>query len=62
MEGFVIFDHMDRYEASVAQLAQWVREGCLIYREDIKEGLESCTDALASLYRGENLGKRLIRL
>lgn len=62
MQGFVIFDHMDRYEASVSQLATWVREGKLAWREDILEGIEACPDALAGLYRGENLGKRVIRL
>lgn len=35
MQGFIIFDHMDLYEGSVAQLADWVREGRLRYREDI---------------------------
>jgi NADPH-dependent curcumin reductase CurA len=34
----------------------------LRYREDSLDGLESCPDALAGLYRGENNGKRLIRL
>lgn len=62
MEGFVIFDHMDRYEEAVAQLARWVRDGRLAYEEDILEGIDACPDALAGLYRGENLGKRLIRL
>lgn len=62
MEGFVIFDHMDAFDASVAQLADWIREGKLRYREDILDGIEACPDALAGLYRGENLGKRLIRL
>ena len=62
MQGFVIFDHMDRYESSVAQLAHWVRADRLRYREDILDGIEACPDALAGLYRGENLGKRLIRL
>ncbi|MFW2830312.1 NADP-dependent oxidoreductase [Sphingomonas sp. ID0503] len=62
MEGFVIFDHMDRYEEAVAQLATWVRERKLSYREEILDGIEACPDALAGLYRGENLGKRLIRL
>lgn len=61
-EGFVIFDHMDRYEASVAQLADWVRSGQLIYAEDMLEGIEACPDALAGLYRGDNKGKRVIRL
>ncbi len=61
-QGFVIFDHMDRYEASVATLAEWVRAGRLRYLEDILEGIEACPDALAGLYRGENRGKRLVRL
>jgi NADPH-dependent curcumin reductase CurA len=53
---------MDLYEGSVAQLADWVREGRLRYREDILEGIEACPDALTGLYSGENLGKRLTRL
>ena len=32
------------------------------YREEILDGIEACPDALAGLYRGENKGKRLIRL
>jgi NADPH-dependent curcumin reductase len=62
MQGFVIFDHMDKYEASVSQLAEWVRSGQLRYEEDVLAGLESCPDALAGLYRGENKGKRIIKL
>ncbi|MBB35622.1 MAG: NADP-dependent oxidoreductase [Hirschia sp.] len=62
MEGFVIFDHMDDFDASAAQLAQWVREGKLTYREDMLDGIEACPDALAGLYRGENMGKRLVKL
>lgn len=62
MQGFVIFDHMPEYEDAVARLADWVRSGQLAYREDILEGIEACPDALAGLYRGENAGKRLIRL
>jgi NADPH-dependent curcumin reductase CurA len=61
-QGFVILDYMDRWEASVATLADWVRAGKLRYEEDILDGIETCPDALAGLYRGENRGKRLIRL
>ena len=61
-QGFVIFDHAERWDASVAQLATWVREGRLRYAEDVLEGIESCPDAIAGLYRGENRGKRVIRL
>jgi len=61
-QGFVILDYMDRWEASVATLADWVRTSKLRYEEDILNGLEACPDALAGLYRGENRGKRLIRI
>jgi NADPH-dependent curcumin reductase CurA len=61
-QGFVIFDYLDRWEASVATLADWVRAGKLRYEEDILDGLEACPDALAGLYRSENRGKRVIRL
>ena len=61
-QGFVIFDHMDQWDAAVAQLAKWVRAGKLHYAEDILDGLEACPDALAGIYRGENKGKRIIRL
>jgi NADPH-dependent curcumin reductase CurA len=62
MTGFLIFDYQHRYEEAIARLAAWVREGSLCYREDIADGLEHCPGAIAELYRGENLGKRLIRL
>jgi NADPH-dependent curcumin reductase len=62
MQGFVAFDFAHRVEEAVARLAGWVREGRLAYREDILEGIEACPDAIAGLYRGENMGKRLIRL
>jgi NADPH-dependent curcumin reductase CurA len=62
MQGFLVWDYEHRYEEAVARLAPWVRDGRLKYREEILEGLEAAPDAIAGLYRGENLGKRLIRL
>ena len=62
MSGLLIFDYAHRYEEAIARLATWVREGKLRCREDIAEGIESCPGAIAELYRGENLGKRLVHL
>jgi NADPH-dependent curcumin reductase CurA len=62
MAGFLIFDYQHRYEEAVTRLAEWVRQGRLRYREEISEGIEHCPSAIAELYRGENLGKRLIHL
>jgi len=62
MQGFLVWDYEHRYEEALAKLAPWVRDGRLKFREEILEGLESAPDAIAGLYRGENQGKRLIRL
>ena len=62
MQGFLVWDYEHRYEEAVAKLAGWVRSGQLRYREEILDGIEAAPDAIAGLYRGENLGKRLIRL
>ena len=62
MSGLLIFDYAHRYEEAVARLADWVRVGKLAYREDILNGIEACPGAIASLYRGNNSGKLLVRL
>lgn len=62
MQGFLYFDHLDGQEDAIDRLADWLREGKLTHREDILDGLEAAPDAIAGLYRGENLGKRVIRL
>ncbi len=62
MEGFVIMDHRDYYPTARKDLVTWVREGSIRYEEDILDGIEQAPGSIASLYRGENLGKRLIRL
>jgi NADPH-dependent curcumin reductase len=61
-EGFIIFDHVRDFQSVGAILAGWMREGTLRYREDIEHGLDRAPAALASLYRGANLGKKIIEL
>ena len=46
----------------VARAEGWVRAGQIRYREDILNGIEQAPGSIAGLYRGENLGKRLIRI
>lgn len=62
MQGFVIFDHPEHGALARADLAGWIRSGQLRYVEEVLEGIEHAPDAIAGLYRGDNLGKRLIRL
>jgi len=62
MRGFLIFDYAPRFTAALRELESWVRDGRIRYREDILDGIEHAPGSIAGLYRGENLGKRLIRI
>lgn len=62
IQGFIIFDYVDRYPEALQALEGWVRSGQVRYREDVLEGIEHAPGSIAGLYRGENLGKRLIRI
>jgi hypothetical protein len=62
MQGFLIFDYVGRYPEGLRALTEWVKAGLIHYREDILEGIEQAPGSIAGLYRGENLGKRLIRI
>jgi NADPH-dependent curcumin reductase CurA len=62
MQGFLVFDYVRRYPEALQDLEAWVRGGKIHYREDILEGIEKAPGAIAGLYRGDNLGKRLVRI
>lgn len=62
MEGFIIFDYKDRYGEGVADLARWVAEGKIVFREDVVEGLENAPAALLRLFDGSNTGKLMVQI
>lgn len=62
LQGFILFDYFNRFAEARAQLAAWLKEGKLAYREEILEGLEEAPGAIARLYAGDNRGKLLIRV
>ena len=62
MQGFLIFDYAPRFAEGLAALTEWVDSGLIRYREDMLEGIEQAPGSIAGLYRGENLGKRIIRI
>jgi len=61
-EGFIITRFAERYPEGVKQLAQWVSEGKIKYREDIMEGLENAPAAFIRMLKGENKGKQLVKV
>lgn len=62
MEGFVVFDYADRYMHAVSEMAGWMADGKLKHREELVEGLEAFPDALTKLFKGENIGKLVLKV
>lgn len=61
-EGFLVFQFADRYEEGLRQLAEWLREGKIRYREDITPGLENAPSAFIEMLLGKNTGKQLVKI
>lgn len=62
MRGMVVFDHAARYSEAARDMAGWIKAGKLKHREDIVEGIETFPETLLKLFKGENLGKLLIKV
>jgi NADPH-dependent curcumin reductase len=63
MTGMVVFDYADRYAEAAAEMAGWLRDGRLTTREDVVEGgVEAFPETLLRLFRGENIGKLVLKV
>ncbi len=62
MQGFVVFDYVDKHPAGVKQLTQWLNEDKLTYTETIREGFENIPQAFLDLFDGKNKGKMVVKL
>jgi NADPH-dependent curcumin reductase len=62
MKGMVVFDYADRYAEAGREMAGWIAAGKLKSREDIVEGLETFPETLLKLYKGENIGKLILKV
>jgi NADPH-dependent curcumin reductase CurA len=62
LEGFIVSSHADLQAAFVADMARWIGEGKVTWRETVEEGIAGAPAAFLKLFTGENLGKMLVRL
>jgi len=62
MQGFLLLDHLARAREARADLSKWIASGELVHAEDVQEGLENAPKTFQRLFRGQNLGKQLLKL
>lgn len=62
MKGFIVSDFSEHNKEAFTELSKWIKEGKIIYRENIVEGFDNTIDAFLGLFRGENIGKQLVKI
>lgn len=62
MQGMLVFDYADRYPEAVREMSGWLASGQLKSREDIVDGLETFPETLLKLFKGDNLGKLVLKV
>lgn len=62
MQGFIVHDYARRHPQALAQLLRWHKAGQLQFRENVIPGLENLPRAFLGLFKGENLGKQLVKV
>jgi hypothetical protein len=62
MQGFVVFDYVDKHPAGIKQLTEWLNQDKLSYSETIVEGFENIPQAFLDLFDGKNKGKMVVKI
>jgi NADPH-dependent curcumin reductase CurA len=62
IRGFIVSDFTARHGDFLRDMASWVREGRVKYKEFVTEGLENAPAAFIGLFKGANFGKQLVRV
>ncbi|HXV00315.1 MAG TPA: NADP-dependent oxidoreductase [Caulobacteraceae bacterium] len=62
LEGFIVSSHVDMQADFVRDMSGWIASGKVKWRETVEEGIENAPAAFLKLFKGENLGKMLVKL
>lgn len=62
VQGFLILDYASRFMDAATELGKWKMLGKLKDRQTIVEGIAKAPEAINMLFRGENIGKLLVKV
>lgn len=62
MQGFIVSNYTEKFPEGIKQLATWLKEGKLTYKETIVEGFDAIPQAFIDLFDGKNKGKMVVKV
>jgi NADPH-dependent curcumin reductase CurA len=62
IQGFIVYDYREQFSQAQQQLKQWLREKKLKLSEHISVGFENIPAAFLGLFRGDNIGKQMVKV
>jgi hypothetical protein len=61
LQGFIVSDHLARQAQFSNDMSVWIAAGKIKWQETIVAGIENAPRAFIGLFKGENVGKMLVR-
>ena len=62
IRGFIVIDYLARAREARTDLAQWIQQGRLQWKDHIEDGIAQVPQALQRLFTGQHDGKLMVRL
>ena len=62
MEGFLASNYVEQFSQAMSCLAEWIRQGRLLHREDLRVGMDLLPFSLNALFDGSNTGTLIVQV
>ncbi|MBP2282293.1 NADPH-dependent curcumin reductase CurA [Flavobacterium sp. CG_23.5] len=61
MQGFIVSNFQNEFPEGIQHLSKWVKDEKLKFTETIENGFDQLPKALLGLFKGENIGKMIVK-
>lgn len=62
IQGFIVRDHFHMLSEFYANMSEWISQEKIKWQETVVEGLENAPKAFIALFKGEHIGKMLVKI